>query len=223
MRQEFGGDHIGAAPDGGRYRGQADIREGTGFYLHLKYLYFKINQHSIDYLDVKMNAAYQTGMAEDHVDRILAQWTRERPDLDIGPMGLLGRLARLSTYLGREVEKTFSQFGLSSASFDVLAALRRSGPPYRLSPGDLLSTTMITSGTMTNRIDQLEKAGLVERLTNPEDRRSVLIALKPEGLALVERTVTAHVANQHRLTALLEPDERAALDRIARKYLAAFE
>ncbi len=170
-----------------------------------------------------MNFAYQKTMDEDHVDRILAQWRTERPDLDVEPMGLLGRLARLSTYLGREVEKTFSEFGLSSASFDVLAALRRSGKPYRLSPGDLLATTMITSGTMTNRIDQLEKAGLVERLTNPDDRRSVLIALKPEGLDLVERAVTAHVANQHRLTALLTPKERAALDAIAKKYLAAFE
>ncbi len=162
-------------------------------------------------------------MDEDHVDRILAQWGRERPDLDVEPMGLLGRLARLSTYLGREVEKTFQELGLSSASFDVLAALRRSGKPYRLSPGDLLATTMITSGTMTNRIDQLEKAGLVERLSNPEDRRSVLIALRPAGLDLVERAVTAHVANQHRLTALLEPDERMALDALLRKYLAAFE
>ncbi|WEZ84776.1 MarR family transcriptional regulator [Rhizobium sp. 32-5/1] len=162
-------------------------------------------------------------MDEDHVDRILAQWRRERPDLDVEPMSLLGRLARLSTYLGREVEKTFLELGLSSASFDVLAALRRSGKPYRLSPGDLLATTMITSGTMTNRIDQLEKAGLVERLSNPEDRRSVLIALRPEGLDLVERAVTAHVANQHRLTAILQPDETTALNALLRKYLAAFE
>ena len=162
-------------------------------------------------------------MDEDHVDRILTQWRKERPDLDVEPMGLLGRLARLSTYLGREVEKTFLELGLSAASFDVLATLRRSGKPYRLSPGDLLATMMVTSGTMTNRIDQLEKAGLVERLTNPEDRRSVLIALKPEGLDLVERAVTAHVANQRRLVALVDPDERAALDKIARKYLAAFE
>lgn len=162
-------------------------------------------------------------MKNDHVDRILAQWRRERPDLDVGPMGLLGRLARLTTYLGREVEKTFLELGLSSASFDVLAALRRSGKPYRLSPGDLLATMMITSGTMTNRIDQLEKTGLVERLTNPQDRRSVLIALKPKGLDLVERAVTAHVANQHRLAALLEPEEQAALDALLRKYLVQFE
>jgi len=162
-------------------------------------------------------------MEKDHVDRILEQWRRERPDLDVEPMGLLGRLARLATYLGREVEKTFLELGLTSANFDVLAALRRSGTPYQLSPGDLLATMMITSGTMTNRIDQLEKAGLVERLTNREDRRSVLIALKPEGLDLVERAVTAHVANQHRLTAHLEPDERATLDMILRKYLSKFE
>jgi DNA-binding MarR family transcriptional regulator len=162
-------------------------------------------------------------MESDHVDRILAQWRRERPDLDVGPMGLLGRLARLTTYLGREVERTFLELGLSSASFDVLAALRRSGEPYRLSPGDLLATMMITSGTMTNRIDQLEKSGLVERLTNPEDRRSVLIALNPKGLDLVERAVTAHVANQHRLIALLEPEEQAALDTLLRKYLVHFE
>ncbi|WP_438750597.1 MarR family winged helix-turn-helix transcriptional regulator [Pararhizobium sp. O133] len=160
---------------------------------------------------------------DDHVDRILTQWRRERPDLDVEPMGLLGRMARLTTYLGREVEKTFLSLGLTSASFDVLATLRRSGKPYRLSPGDLLATMMITSGTMTNRIDQLEKAGLVERLTHPEDRRSVLIALKPEGLELVERAVTAHVANQHRLTELLDPDERTALDAIVKKYLATFE
>ncbi|HTO30413.1 MAG TPA: MarR family transcriptional regulator [Pararhizobium sp.] len=162
-------------------------------------------------------------MDDDHVDRILAQWRCERPDLDVEPMGLLGRMARLTTYLGREVEKTFLSLGLTSASFDVLATLRRSGKPYQLSPGDLLATMMITSGTMTNRIDQLEKAGLVERLTNPEDRRSVLIALKPQGLELVERAVTAHVANQHRLTELLAPDERTALDAILKKYLAAFE
>ncbi|CAN7263651.1 MarR family transcriptional regulator [Pararhizobium sp. LjRoot255] len=162
-------------------------------------------------------------MEKDHVDRILEQWRRERPDLDVEPMGLLGRLARLATYLGREVEKTFLEFGLTSANFDVLAALRRSGTPYQLSPGDLLATMMITSGTMTNRIDQLEKAGLVERLTNREDRRSVLIALKPEGLDLVERAVTAHVANQHRLTAHLEPDERATLGMVLRKYLSKFE
>ena len=159
----------------------------------------------------------------DRVDRILAQWHRERPDLDVSAMGLLGRLGRLSTHIGREIEKTFSERGLSSSSFDVLATLRRSGPPFRLSPGDLLATTMVSSGTMTNRIDQLEKAGLVERLDNPDDRRGVIIALTEEGLKRVDEAATAHVANQHRVVAELSPEEQANLDALLRKYLAAFE
>ncbi len=159
----------------------------------------------------------------DRVDRILAQWHRERPDLDVSAMGLLGRLSRLSTHIGREIEKTFSERGLSSSSFDVLATLRRSGPPYRLSPGDLLATTMVSSGTMTNRIDQLEKAGLVERLDNPEDRRGVIIALTEEGLRRVDEAATAHVANQHRVVSDLSPEEKEKLDALLRKYLAAFE
>ncbi|MBP1871207.1 Multiple antibiotic resistance protein MarR [Ensifer adhaerens] len=159
----------------------------------------------------------------DRVDRILAQWHRERPDLDVSAMGLLGRLGRLSTHIGREIEKTFSERGLSSSSFDVLATLRRSGPPFRLSPGDLLATTMVSSGTMTNRIDQLEKAGLVERLDNPDDRRGVIIALTEEGLKRVDEAATAHVSNQHRVVAELSPEERANLDALLRKYLAAFE
>lgn len=159
----------------------------------------------------------------DHVDRILDQWRRERPDLDVTAMGILGRLKRLSTHLSREVEAVLQQNGLSSSSFDVLATLRRSGAPYRLSPGDLLATTMVTSGTMTNRIDQLEKAGLVERVVNPQDRRSVLIALTEKGFALVERTVTEHVVNQNRLVESLPADEKAALDGLLRKLLAAFE
>ncbi|WVT73459.1 MarR family transcriptional regulator [Sinorhizobium chiapasense] len=159
----------------------------------------------------------------DRVDRILAQWHRERPDLDVSAMGLLGRLSRLSTHIDREIEKTFAERGLSASSFDVLATLRRSGPPYRLSPGELLDTTMVSSGTMTNRIDQLEKAGLVERIANPEDRRSVIITLTEEGLRRVDEAATAHVANQHRVVSELSPEERATLDRLLRKYLAAFE
>ncbi|MQV96052.1 MarR family transcriptional regulator [Sinorhizobium medicae] len=159
----------------------------------------------------------------DHVEKILAQWRRERPDLDVSAMGLLGRLSRLRAHLAREIDNTLTEHGLNSASFDVLATLRRSGPPFRLSPGDLLSATMVTSGTMTNRIDQLEKVGLVERLDNPEDRRGVIIALTPEGLKRVDAAVTAHVANQQRLVAGLEPDEREAMNALLRKFLAVFE
>ena len=159
----------------------------------------------------------------DHVDRILAQWNRERPDLDVEPMGLLGRLARVRAHLAREIEKALAGHGLNSASFDVLATLRRSGPPYRLSPGDLIATTMVSSGTMTNRLDQLEKAGLIERSHNPDDRRSVIIALTPKGFALVDETVTAHVANQHRLIEGLSHEDCAELDGLLRKFLAKFE
>ncbi|MBY5442986.1 MarR family transcriptional regulator [Rhizobium leguminosarum] len=159
----------------------------------------------------------------DHVDKILAQWRRERPDLDVEPMGILGRLKRLSTHLGREVETVLMKQGLSSSAFDVLATLRRAGAPHRLSPGELLEMTMVSSGTMTNRIDQLEKAGYVERILNPEDRRSVLIALTEKGLATVEHAVDAHVANQHRLSKNLSAADKAELDRLLRKFLADFE
>ncbi|WHO73270.1 MarR family winged helix-turn-helix transcriptional regulator [Rhizobium sp. BT03] len=159
----------------------------------------------------------------DHVDKILAQWRQERPDLDVEPMGILGRLKRLGTHLGREVEAVLLKHGLSTSAFDVLATLRRSGPPHRLSPGELLDMTMVSSGTMTNRIDQLEKAGLVERIVNPDDRRSVLIALTEKGLTTVETAVDAHVANQHRLTGNLSAADKAELDRLLRKFLSDFE
>ncbi|WP_421400629.1 MarR family winged helix-turn-helix transcriptional regulator [Agrobacterium fabrum] len=159
----------------------------------------------------------------DHVDHILAQWRKERPDLDVGPMGLLGRLHRLSTHLGREVEAALLKHGLSSSAFDVLATLRRAGSPYQLSPGDLLAMTMVSSGTMTNRIDQLEKAGLVERIHNPQDRRSVLISLTKRGFAVVEEAVGAHVENQHRLVAHLSEEERATLDGLLKRFLQDFE
>ncbi|RUM01355.1 MarR family winged helix-turn-helix transcriptional regulator [Rhizobium chutanense] len=160
---------------------------------------------------------------QDHVDRILAQWRRERPDLDVEPMGILGRLKRLGTHLGREVEAVLLKHGLSTSAFDVLATLRRSGAPHRLSPGELLEMTMVSSGTMTNRIDQLEKAGFVERILNPEDRRSVLIALTDKGLAAVEEAVGAHVANQQRLTRNLTAEDKAEFDRLLKKFLSDFE
>lgn len=159
----------------------------------------------------------------DAVDKILAQWNRERPDLDVGPMGLLGRLGRLRSHISREIEAEFARYGLNASSFDVLATLRRSGAPYRLSPSELLETMMITSGTMTNRIDQLEKAGMVERLDNPEDRRGIIIALTDKGFEVVENAVTGHVANQHRLVSVLTEEEREHLGALLAKFLGAYE
>ena len=156
----------------------------------------------------------------DHVDRILAQWARERPDLDVTAMGVIGRLRRLSRQLAQEMGKTFAAHGLNPASFDVLATLRRSGAPFSLSPGELLAATMVTSGTMTNRIDQLERAGLVERVRNPEDGRSVLVSLTDEGFRIVDAAVTAHVATQTKLTAGLSEDDCAALNALLKKFAA---
>lgn len=159
----------------------------------------------------------------DRIDKILAQWRRERPDLDTTAMGLFGRLRNLTLHLSREMEKTFARFDLNAANFDMLATLRRSGEPYALSPSDLMATMMVTSGTMTNRIDQLEKAGLVARSQNPNDGRSFLISLTPEGFRLIDAAVTAHVETQARLVAALSQEERAGLDGLLRNYLASFE
>jgi len=156
----------------------------------------------------------------DDIDRIVAQWNRERPELDVAPMALLGRLGRLREKIVREQEKVFARFGLNSAGFDVLATLRRHGAPYALSPGALMDSMMITSGTVTNRIDQLEKSGLVSREPNPDDRRSMIVALTPQGLKLIDEAVTAHVENQHRLVACLSEVERSILDRAVAGFLA---
>lgn len=159
----------------------------------------------------------------DRIDKILEQWRRERPDLDTTAMGLFGRMRNLTLHLSREMEKTFARFDLNSANFDMLATLRRSGEPYALSPSDLMDTMMVSSGTMTNRIDQLEKAGLVSRSQNPNDGRSFLISLTPEGFKLIDAAVTAHVETQARLVSTLSPEERTALDGLLRNYLASFE
>ena len=150
---------------------------------------------------------------------ILEQWNRERPDLDVGPMGLIGRVKRLSLRLYQEMEKTFSEHGLSLPSFDVLATLRRSGQPYQLSPGDLIESTMVTSGTMTNRIDQLVKKGYVERVRNPDDGRSVLVALTKPGFKVIDAAVTDHVETQRRLTECLSESEFNRLNKLLATYL----
>ncbi|MCO6186646.1 MarR family winged helix-turn-helix transcriptional regulator [Rhizobium sp. L1K21] len=156
----------------------------------------------------------------DDVDKIIEQWHRERPDLDVEPMALIGRLAQLREFIARRHEAIFSRFGLNSASFDVLATLRRSGSPYQLSPGELMESMMITSGTVTNRIDQLVKAGLVTRQQNPQDRRSMIVTLTPAGLALIEEVVAAHVENQRALVAPLSEQEREALNALLKTFLA---
>ena len=138
-------------------------------------------------------------------------------------MGLFGRLKRLTDHLQAEIDAVHRKHGLSFAAFDVLATLRRSGPPYALSPTDLINWTMVTSGTMTNRIDRLQTQGLIERRPNPDDGRSTVVALTETGFALIDTVINEHVANQHRLIAQLPEDLRAGFEDGLRSWLASFE
>lgn len=155
----------------------------------------------------------------DRMDKIIKQWHQERPDLDVEPMEVIGRIKQLSQYLSREMDKTFSVHGLNGAKFDVLATIRRSGTPYGLSPSDLIASTMVTSGTMTNRIDQLVKAGLVERIPNPQDARSFIISLTKEGHVLIDRVLDDHVKTQALLTEVLTKKDKKVFNLILRKFL----
>ncbi|MCE3606205.1 MarR family transcriptional regulator [Massilia sp. P8910] len=165
----------------------------------------------------------ETERAPDAVDSILAQWRRERPDLDCGPMGTIGRIKRCAALLQRRQEEVFSAYGMSSWEFDVLATLKRSGAPYRLAPTALFSSLMITSGTMTHRLKGLETRGLVLRVPHSGDARSVLVQLTADGLDLIERAVTAHVANQHRILASTAADDLAAIDAALSRLLGVLE
>jgi DNA-binding MarR family transcriptional regulator len=162
-------------------------------------------------------------MNDDPVDAILAQWQQERPDLDVSPMGIIGRMGRLTKYLERSLQTVFSEFDLHAGEFDVLATLRRSGQPYQLSPTALFNTLMISSGTMTHRIDRLEQANLVQRIPDPNDRRGTLIQLTDEGFHIIEDAVEAHVTNMHHLLNGLEKAEQQALAQLLRKLLISFE
>ncbi len=161
--------------------------------------------------------------APDAVDRILDQWKAERPELDTSPMGVIGRLKRCSALVQRRLDECFARFGLSAWEFDVLATLRRSGRPYRLAPTALFSALMVSSGTMTNRLQRLEAAGHVRRVPNPEDARSLLVELTRQGLSLIDRAVEAHVENEREIVASLSGAEVAALDARLAVLLAALE
>lgn len=159
----------------------------------------------------------------DHIGNILAQWQQERPDLDVVSMGTIGRIKILNQKLTRGMEQAWSAHGLNGSSFDVLATLRRSGPTYALSPGDLMASTMVTSGTMTHRIDQLVKVGLVERVRNPDDGRSFLISLTSKGYELIDEAVATHVEAQAKLVSVLSDEQRAQLDELLKQFLCGFE
>ncbi|BES85088.1 MarR family transcriptional regulator [Pectobacterium araliae] len=159
----------------------------------------------------------------DAVDDILDQWRRERPDLDASPMGPIGRLRRCAVLMDQRLESCFARFDLSSWEFDMLATLRRAGAPYCLSPTELFSTLMVTSGTMTHRLKRLEIRGFIERVQNEQDARSMLVQLTDTGLALINRAVEAHIENERQVLSVLSTDVLAALDTNLAALLRALE
>lgn len=159
----------------------------------------------------------------DEVDVLVTAWRRERPDLDVGPLEVLSRVSRLARHLDLARREAFAAHGLEPWEFDVLAALRREGAPYALSPGRLLQVTLVTSGTMTNRIDRLEAKGLVEREPDPDDGRSVRVLLTDAGRTRVDDALTDLLAHERRILAALQPDDRAKLADLLRLLAIPFE
>jgi DNA-binding MarR family transcriptional regulator len=164
-----------------------------------------------------------TERTSDHVDIIREEWRRERPDVDTAALGLVGRLHRAAALTNPPLAAGLAEHGLQTGWFDLLATLRRFGPPYELSPTQLMRATLLSSGGMTKRLDRLVETGLVERRADPADRRGVLVGLTPHGKKVVDEALEAHVANEERLLRSLTPADRRALDDLLRTLLADLE
>ncbi|WEH39134.1 MarR family transcriptional regulator [Streptomyces sp. NBC_01218] len=159
----------------------------------------------------------------DHVARIQAAWRRERPDLDVGPQAVIGRLHRIATLLTRELCVVYQRYGLSEGEFDVLAALRRAGAPFERAPGELAAHTMVTTGAMTKRIDRLERSGLVTRRRGDGDGRGRVVALTVPGRELIDRAFTDHMHNEQRLLGTMPPARADELEGLLTAWLARLE
>ena len=157
----------------------------------------------------------------DHVARILEQWRRERPELDVSPLGVIGRLHRLADALNVELRALFAEAGLSDGDFDVLASLRRAGDPCALTPSELAATTMVTSGSVTKRVDRLEAQAYVTRPLSARDARAPVSAPTPAGRALIDDLFPRHVENERRLLAGLTSAEQATLAALLQKWSVA--
>jgi DNA-binding MarR family transcriptional regulator len=151
---------------------------------------------------------------KDHVGHVLRQWRREAPELDRSPFGVIGRISRLAQLLRPQLEPVFASHGLSAGEFDVLAALRRVGRPYRLTPTALSTALIVTSGGTTKRLNALERRGLIRRVSDPHDGRSTLVSLTSEGRRIFEAALLDHVANERSLVAGLSTRELANLARL---------
>ena len=159
----------------------------------------------------------------DEVDRLVEAWARERVDLDLRPMEVLSRVTRLGHHLDRARRQAFAEHDVEPWEFDVLAALRRAGAPYELSPGRLIKETLVTSGTMTNRVDRLAARGLVERLPDPHDRRGVLVRLTAAGRTRVDGALEGLLQRERDLLAGLDPADQKRLAGLLRTLVVPFE
>jgi DNA-binding MarR family transcriptional regulator len=163
------------------------------------------------------------GAVDDEVDRLVEGWRASLPDVDVSPLEVLSRVSRLARHLDRQRSAVFARHDLEIWTFDVLSALRRAGAPYELSPGQLLAQTLVTSGTMTNRIDRLEERGLVRRRPDPADARSVRVQLTPAGRKRVDGALRDLVAREDAILGGLEAGERATLAGLLRRVVAPFD
>lgn len=159
----------------------------------------------------------------DEVDRLIAAWHRERPELDVSPMGVLSRVSRLARHLDRARRQAFADHDLETWEFDVLSSLRRAGDPYELSPGALLRETLVTSGTMTNRVDRLAARGLVERRPEPSDRRGVRVRLTARGRTQVDAALDGLLHRERTLLANLSEEDSASLADLLRTLVTPFD
>lgn len=159
----------------------------------------------------------------DHVARIQQAWARERPDLDVSPQAVIGRLHRLAGHLTEQLRVVYRRYGLGEGEFDVLATLRRAGAPFERAPGELAAFTMVTTGAMTKRIDRLERDGLVTRRPSTTDGRGRVVALTEAGRDLIDQAFSEHMRNERRLLDLLTPDQAAHLESLLATWLAGFE
>ncbi len=147
----------------------------------------------------------------DHVDEIVEQWARQRPHVDVSGMAIIGRIARLEKLIRPRLDAVFSQHGLESWEFDVLATLLRNGEPHQLTPGQLLDSMMITSGAMTNRIDRLEQRGFVRRTKSPTDGRQILVTLTKKGQRVADAALLDHAENERAIVGTLTPEQHDQL------------
>ena len=155
----------------------------------------------------------------DAVDRITTQWNTVRPDVDVSPINVIGRISRLSRLVDRRLAENFVRYDIENWMYDVLATLRRSGEPYELAAGELVRQTMVTTGAITNRIDRLEQRGLVERTRNADDRRKVIVRLTTQGLDIVDDIVLTHMATEREILAALTPRQQNDLAKYLRTAL----